>query len=232
MSEPAKTTAKPKTKSKKKPKITGAELVKIRQEEQALVNAQAAEDAADKPDRPGKYTTAIVDEFCLRIALGNSLRTVCRDNDMPTARTIFRWLNAVKADGSPKYSRLCQQYTRACEERSEAFAEDILDIADDGTNDWMEIHRGNSRSWVVNGEAIGRSKLRVETRMALMAKLKPKKYGNRVEIDGLENMPAPLIYIPRELGYAIAEQAKNRGVIDATSSDKPAATTESETPTT
>jgi hypothetical protein len=59
-------------------------------------------------------------------------------------------------------------------------ADDILEIADDGRNDWMEIisKDGDSVGWRVNGEAVQRSKLRVESRKWLMSKMLPKKYGS------------------------------------------------------
>lgn len=63
-------------------------------------------------------------------------------------------------------------------------AEEILDIADDGTNDWMEKKddEDNCIGWRENGEAVQRSKLRVDTRKWLMSKLAPKKYGEKQEI--------------------------------------------------
>jgi hypothetical protein len=62
-------------------------------------------------------------------------------------------------------------------------AEDILDIADDGTNDWIEREREDGSTFeVINNEVIQRSKLRVETRKWLMAKTKPKKYGDKLDL--------------------------------------------------
>lgn len=66
-------------------------------------------------------------------------------------------------------------------------AEDILDIADDSSDDWET--RTNSRTGeeyeVVNQEAVQRARLRVDTRKWLMAKMKPKKYSERFELDDL-----------------------------------------------
>lgn len=174
--------------------------------------------------RPSTYSKAKAQKICAGIAAGSSLRSVLRnDPKLPSLSTVFGWF------GDGKHQEFLEQYARACEERTEAFAEDILDISDDGTNDWMEINRGGTTSWVVNGEAIGRSKLRVETRLSLMAKMKPLKYGNKVDITSNgEGLPAPLIYIPRELPYTAVKQ-QERGIIDATSTDEPAATTEGQT---
>lgn len=96
---------------------------------------------------------------------------------MPAPAMIFRWLR--------EHKDFSEQYARACRERSEAMAEDILDISDDGVNDWMAIQYGkdpNNVAWKVNNEAVQRSKLRVETRKWLMSKMIPKKYGDKVDV--------------------------------------------------
>ena len=55
----------------------------------------------------------------------------------------------------------------------EVIAQECLEIADNGANDWMETKFGPQ----VNQEAINRSRLRVDTRLKLLAKWNPKKYG-------------------------------------------------------
>ena len=64
----------------------------------------------------------------------------------------------------------------------EALAEDILDIADDATNDWMERKdaEGENAGWQFNGEATRRSQIRIDSRKWLLSKLAPKKYGDKV----------------------------------------------------
>lgn len=123
-----------------------------------------------KVGRPTKYSQELANLICENLAIGQSLRTVCLKEDMPSIATVFNWFKV--------YPDFLVQYARATEERSEAMAEDILDIADDGTNDWMEI---NGRD-VPDQEAIQRSKLRVEARKWLMSKMKPKKYGDKVDL--------------------------------------------------
>lgn len=60
-----------------------------------------------------------------------------------------------------------------------------MDIADDGSNDWMERFNkdGESIGWVVNGEAVQRSKLRVDARKWALSKLLPKKYGDKIDVN-------------------------------------------------
>jgi hypothetical protein len=74
---------------------------------------------------------------------------------------------------------------RAREEQADYFAEEILEIADDATNDWMERRdrEGNNIGWQENGEAMQRSRLRVDARKWLMSKMAPKKYGEKSTVD-------------------------------------------------
>ena len=60
----------------------------------------------------------------------------------------------------------------------ERYAEEIIEIADDAKNDWMEREGFKT----LNQEHIQRSRVRIDTRKWLMAKLMPKKYGDRVEV--------------------------------------------------
>jgi hypothetical protein len=68
-------------------------------------------------------------------------------------------------------------YARAKDDCCYAMAESIVDIADDGSNDWMASNNPKNPGWMVNGEAVQRSRLRVDTRKWLLAKLQPRKYG-------------------------------------------------------
>ena len=70
---------------------------------------------------------------------------------------------------------------RKCEAQADYLAEEILEIADDGKNDWVERQDGSA---AVNNEAVQRSRLRVDARKWLMSKLMPKKYGEKLELGG------------------------------------------------
>jgi hypothetical protein len=124
--------------------------------------------------RPPTYSKALAQRICEKLVEGMTLRQIGELPGMPTKTTILRWL------GDDRYVSFRDQYARARELQSEAMADDILEIADDGRNDWMEIvsKDGDSVGWRVNGEAVQRSKLRVESRKWLMSKMLPKKYGS------------------------------------------------------
>ncbi len=115
--------------------------------------------------------------ICDRIANGESLRQICDSDDLPAASTVFLWLTN---DAS-----FSEQYARAREAQADALFDDILSIADDGRNDWMERKDkdGKNIGWQENGEALRRSQLRVEARKWMAGKLKPKKYGEKLDLN-------------------------------------------------
>lgn len=127
--------------------------------------------------RPSLYTPETAALICQRIADGQSLREICRADDMPDKATVFRWL------GDEKRSDFRDQYARAREAQADHFAEEILEISDDGSNDWMLRQQGEDTVEVANHEHISRSKLRVDSRKWLMSKLAPKKYGDKLDLE-------------------------------------------------
>lgn len=135
------------------------------------------------------YTAEMATEICKRIADGMSLRELCEAEDMPARSTVFLWLAAHKD--------FSDQYTHAREAQADALVEECLEIADDGFNDWMERRSesekgaGVNNGWVLNGEALGRSKLRCEQRRWWAARIAPKKYGDKVqqEVSGPDGGP-------------------------------------------
>lgn len=135
--------------------------------------------------RPSDYSAKIVDLICERIADGQSVREIGRDDNFPAASTIFRWLS--------EHKEFQEQYARAKEAQAEHLAEEILDIADDASNDWIERNDtdGKFLGWKENGDAIQRSRLRVDSRKWLLSKLLPKKYGEKVtqELTGKDGGP-------------------------------------------
>lgn len=125
--------------------------------------------------RPTRYSDEMVATICERLANGESLRSICRDPDMPCLASVFKWLSE-----NPKFS---EQYDRAREVQAEVLADSILDIADNGANDWMEKNDGENAGWLANGEAIQRSRLRVDARKWVASKLLPKKFGDKQELN-------------------------------------------------
>ena len=115
------------------------------------------------------------DRVCERIELGESLNSICKDPDMPSMVTVHRWIDA--DDG------FRSKYARATSIRADRMAEEILEIADDASNDWLEKNGEGAVGWALNGEHVQRSRLRIESRKWLMAKMHPKKYSERSIVD-------------------------------------------------
>lgn len=124
--------------------------------------------------RPSMFTQAIADEICERLSDGESLRAICRDERMPAKSSVFKWLAE-----TPAFS---DQYARAREAQADALFDEILDVADDARNDWMERlgEEDGDLGWKANGDHIQRAKLRVDARKWMASKLAPKKYGDKV----------------------------------------------------
>jgi hypothetical protein len=131
----------------------------------------------EKRGRPSSYTPEIAHEILRRIAEGESLRAICREDGFPPASTVRGWV----LDDVNGFS---EHYVRARQLQAEYWAEEILEITDDGTNDWMEKHDkdGNNIGWQLNGEHVQRSRLRTDTRKWLLSKVLPKVYGDKIDV--------------------------------------------------
>ena len=125
-----------------------------------------------------EFSPELFDRICERIAEGESLRSICQDEDMPSTTAVKKWL--IKDDGGA----LVAQYTRAREMQADTLFEDILDISDDARNDWMQREGEGASGYALNGEHIQRSRLRVGTRKWMAGKLRPKVYGDKVDLTG------------------------------------------------
>lgn len=129
--------------------------------------------------RPSDYSDDLADDICERLAEGESLRSICRDEDMPNKSTVFRWL------ADPQHVDFATKYAHARDAQTDVLVDEMVDIADDGANDWIARRDAEEGilGWQENGEALRRSALRISTRQWIAEKLKPKKYGNKIGVD-------------------------------------------------
>lgn len=126
--------------------------------------------------RPTAYTQEIADEICRRLASGESLRSICRDDGMPTEACVRGWA----IDDREGFS---SQYARSKEVQFSAMADELIDIADDARNDWMARPGNGTIGYELNGEHVQRSRLRSDTRKWLLSKCLPKVYGDKLSAD-------------------------------------------------
>lgn len=131
--------------------------------------------------RPSIYTPELAARICHEIANGISLRKICDRPDMPNKDTILSWCGSNK--------EFSDQYARAREAQADYWADEIIDISDDSSQDEVEKERPDGSTYMaVDHEHINRSRLRVDTRKWLMARMAPKKYGDRVQNDSTINV--------------------------------------------
>lgn len=150
--------------------------------------------------RPTDYSQELVEIICTRIADGESLRAICRDEGMPAKGTVFRWIAQIK--------EFQDQYEAAMVQRSESMFEDILEIADDTSRDTIDTENGEK----ANSEWISRSRLRVDARKWMLSKMVPKKYGERLAIGGADDMPPIKTMSDTELAAKIAAMTAKANV--------------------
>ncbi len=124
------------------------------------------------PGRPTDYTEELGALICERIADGESLRAICREDAMPNKGTVFIWLS--------KHDLFADQYARAREEQAEAYADEITAIADEESYENIEVE-GVTVGVKFDSTAVARNRLRIDARKWVASKLKPKKYGDRVD---------------------------------------------------
>lgn len=124
-----------------------------------------------KRGRQSTFTQQIADEICERLAAGESLRAICRDEHMPPDSTVREWV-IYDTNG------FAAQYTRARDSGLDVLAEQVLEISDEAPN---TLDNGGKDS----GD-IAHKRLRFDARRWYLSKLAPKRYGDRqaVELSG------------------------------------------------
>ena len=129
-------------------------------------NRARTADTFGAPTLDGNQTSVFA-QILERLSAGEPLAQICRSDGMPSAHTVRSW--------QVKREDVREAIAAAREAGEEVIASDCLAIADDGHNDWQEGKYGP----MPNGEVVQRSKLRVWTRLQLLARWNPKKWAER-----------------------------------------------------
>ena len=130
--------------------------------------------ALKEPAKAGRKTTYsddVANAICERIADGESLVSICSDANMPCRAIVYDWLR-----DKPLFS---DRYARAREDQADFYAEQIIQIADDGKNDSYVDDSGKT---MTDQDVVARSRLRIDARKWAASKLAPKKYGDKVDV--------------------------------------------------
>lgn len=135
--------------------------------------------------RPTEYTQDKADAICELIGMGYSMRKVCERADMPAMSTVFKWLR--------EQGNFSKQYARATEERTESQHEELLGYGDDALEAVKTAGDPKLGSAMVSA-----IKMKSENLRWSMAKMKPKKYGDKYDVtsDG-KQLPTPILQLPK-----------------------------------
>jgi len=126
--------------------------------------------------RPTIHTHDLADTICERLACGESMRSISRDPKMPASATMFRWIRDNRGG-------FREQYEIAKEESADALIEDMLDIADNEAEQTVVGDDGFTEVKAVTQVGVSHARLRVDVRKWAASKLKPKKYGDKIQAE-------------------------------------------------
>jgi hypothetical protein len=126
--------------------------------------------------RPTSFTETVADIICDRLAGGESLRAICGDDAMPSRPTVFRWLTSNDA--------FRDQYARAREAQADALFDEIVDIANTPVMGRKEKYDADGKLIESStGDMIEHRRLQIDARKWVAAKLRPKVYGDKLDVD-------------------------------------------------
>lgn len=133
------------------------------------------------------YTPEMADKICERLAAGESLNAICKDDGYPSESTVRGWA----LDDVQGFST---KYARARDIGYDVMAESILRLADEANIGQKTVSKATGLE-ITEGDNVDRSRLQVEARKWLLSKMLPKKYGDRQHIEhsgkvGLESLIA------------------------------------------
>lgn len=137
-----------------------------------------------KMGRPSLYGPEVTLEICRLIAEGEALRSICKRDGMPVRSAVHQWLL--------EHAEFAKQYETAQSLRADSLFDECLEIADDSSRDTVTKTRADGTTYEgFDFDHIARSRLRVDTRKWVCARMVPKKYGDRVlnEITGKDGGP-------------------------------------------
>lgn len=142
-------------------------------QEQSKAGENEWEPGSNQPI-PEYIKQGMIEETLARIADGEPLRQICREEMKPSWRTFYDWIDADPV--------LASRFARARELGEEAIAQECLDIANTPL-EGIETEESENGIKTKRGDMLGHRKLQIETRLKLLAKWNPKKWGERQTVD-------------------------------------------------
>ncbi|WP_315928880.1 terminase small subunit protein [Mesorhizobium sp. SP-1A] len=139
--------------------------------------------------RPSDFTEEIADTICERLAEGESLRSICRDEGMPSTSSVCRWLAAREG--------FREQYARARELQADALFDEAQDIANTLVEGVKTKVTSDGKTEVTRGDMIEHRRLQVDVRKWMVGKLAPKKYGDKLALTDADGRPLTVNVVQR-----------------------------------
>lgn len=128
------------------------------------------------------FSEELISTIFSRVSSGESINKICSEPSMPSRKSFFEWVST--------NDDVRRRYDLAIIARTDYYAEEIIEIADDSSRDIYVDEDGNERT---NTEVVARSKLRMDARKWFVSKMNPKKYGDKLELSG--DADSPLVVI-------------------------------------
>ena len=125
--------------------------------------------------RTSTYTDAIASEILDRIKTGEPMAAICRDAHMPGVSTFHDWLG--------ERPDLAASYAKAREIGFDAIAADCMAIANSPVEGVKTVTKGDGSVEETRDDMLGHRKLQIETRLKLLAKWDPKRYGEKLDVN-------------------------------------------------
>jgi len=150
-----------------------------------------------KPKRePVRYSRALAERICERLRAGESLKSICKDDGYPYTQAVIEWVQKNK-DG------FADHYARARESGYLLLADEIIAIADNPVEAVKRVVKPDGEE-ITYGDAVDRSRLMVDTRKWMLAKMLPKVYGDKqqVEVSGGLDIASTLLAARKRSGLA------------------------------
>lgn len=130
--------------------------------------------------RPSTYATETADAIIEWVSVGKPLREFCRLEGSPPWRTVYSWLEAEEG--------FAARFARARLMGADAIAEQALEIADTPL-EGVRTEVDDKGTKTVHEDMLGHRRLQVDTRLKLLAKWFPQKYGEKLAVGGADDMP-------------------------------------------
>lgn len=168
-----------------------------------MTRAKAKPEKKAPRGRPITFNETAAKAICERLADGESLRGICGDAGMPKESTVRGWV-------VDDVAGFAARYTRARDIGYERLAEEIIAIADTPKIGIKTKTNEKGETETQEGDMIEHRRLQVDARKWMLAKMLPKRYGDKVAVGGAEDLPPiqqkavePNNAMAREIAYAL-----------------------------